>query len=93
MWKLLLRFAGWIVSREGGVVVPSSDLDRCVSEIYDLRDYMLRSGHINTVAGRNPKAVITIDRGLASILLALSGSELLTKRAAEGPQEALRKVS
>ena len=81
MRKLLLRFARWIVSWEGGVIIPSSDLDLCMGRIHDLKDYMLRSGHINTVAGRNPKAVLTIDRGLTSVLLALEGAPVPVRRA------------
>jgi hypothetical protein len=88
MRKLLLRIAGWIVSRYGGQIINTGLLTSAMEAIEDLADYVDRSGHLNTVRNGKPHAVHKLNRGLGEIYRGLGDAQLpleVTGRGAEAP--------
>lgn len=57
--------ARWL-RRRGYSIVETSALVRARKELMDVAEYVDKSGHLNTVSGRRPRAIRRIRESLAS---------------------------
>lgn len=93
VFQLVDLFMFWWLRRRGYRPVEEFALDAGYASLQGLHEYVDKSGHLNTVSGRRPRAIRRLTEGLVHAYQLLQPAQVILGPGALSPSQLKRRIA